>query len=73
MALAIRHTRASSVIQRILVSAGVDDAPERSAESRHHSDDTPVRSEVLDAPDDGDDNGRQGEGSTIAESHEGGA
>lgn len=59
-------------IRRVLVPTGVDDAPHGGARGGHHGDDAPVGAEVLDAPNDGDDDGDEGEGATVAQPHEGG-
>lgn len=56
----------------MLISPGIHDSPHRSARGRDRSHDAPVRAKVLDAPDHGDDDGRQGEGGPVAEADEGG-
>ena len=56
-----------AVIHGILICRGVNNAPERGTSRRHHGNDTPVRGEVPDAPDDGDDDGREGEGAAVPE------
>ena len=50
----------------------VDDAPERRTARRHHGDDAPVGGEVLDVPDDADDDWDEGEGGAVTEAEEGG-
>lgn len=67
MALTIRQAIAVTAIHSILISSGVDNTPERGTSRRHHGNDTPVRGEVLDTPDDGDDDGREGEGAAVPE------
>lgn len=67
MALTIRQAITVTAIHSILISSGVDNTPERGTSRRHHGNDTPVRGEVLDAPDDGDDDGCEGEGAAVSE------
>ena len=69
MALAVRPAT-GAIVKRILVCGRVDHAPKRSTEGWHHSNNAPVRSEVLDAPDHGDDDWGQGEGAPVAETDE---
>lgn len=59
-------------VHGILVSARIHNTPKRRPGRRDHSHDPPVRAKVLDAPDDGDDDGDEGEGATVAEADEGG-
>lgn len=70
MALAVKIT-ATTIIQRILVRSGINNAPQCGADGRHHSYDTPIRGKVLYAPYDGDDDRGKGEGASIAEADEG--
>lgn len=67
MTLPIRQSITVAAIHSTLISSGVDNTPERGTSRRHHGNDPPVRGEVLDAPDDGDDDGRQGEGTAVPE------
>ena len=60
------HTRHS----RSGVTDRVDDAPERRTTRRHHGDHAPVGSEVLDAPDDADDDWDERKGGAVAEAEE---
>lgn len=55
-----------------LIHPRVDGAPDGGAGGRHDGHDAPVRAEVLDAPDDGDDDGAEGEDGAVAEADEGG-
>lgn len=59
-------------LRSLLVDHGVHGAPERGASRRCHGEDAPVGAKVLDAPDDGDDNGGQGEDGAVACADEGG-
>ncbi|GMF77770.1 unnamed protein product [Aspergillus oryzae] len=65
VALAVRCAIAS--ICGVLVKAGVDEAPQCSACCREHGNDTPVRAEVLNTPDNGDDDGAEGERAPVTE------
>lgn len=65
MTLAI--CRAIASIRGVLVKAGIDEAPQGSACCREHGNDTPVRAEVLNAPDHGDDDGDEGECAPVTE------
>lgn len=67
MALTIRQAITVATIHGILISSGVDNTPERGTSRRHHGNDTPVGGEVLDAPDYGDDDWRQGESAAVPE------
>lgn len=62
----------TTAVNGILIRARIHDAPDRRASCRNHSHDTPVRAEILDAPDDGDDDGHEGERAAVAEADEGG-
>ena len=69
MTLAIRATIAN--IHGALVCTRVYEAPNCSPASRDHSDDSPIRAEVLDSPDDGDYNRDEGEGAPVTGADEG--
>lgn len=60
-------------IHGILISARIHNTPKRRPGRRDHSHDSPVRAEVLDAPNDGDDDGDEGEGAAIAEANKSGS
>lgn len=53
----------------ILVAGRVNEAPDRGADSRDHGHDAPVRAEVLDSPDGGDEDGDEREGASVAEAN----
>lgn len=55
-----------------LVDARIDGAPDGGAGGRDDGHDAPVRAEVVHAPDDGDDDGAEGEDGAVAEADEGG-
>lgn len=69
MTLAIHTT---TTINSILIRTRVHNTPNRRPARRNHSNNAPVRAEVLDAPDDGDDDGHEREGAAVAEADEGG-
>jgi len=60
-------------IHGALIRPRVDDPPHGGPRGGHHGDDAPVGAEVLNAPDDGDDDGDEGEGAAVAGADEGGA
>lgn len=55
-----------------LVNGAVHGPPHGGPPGGDHGDDAPVRAEVLDAPDDGDDDRGEGEDGAVAEADEGG-
>ena len=65
MALSIR--RAVSAVRGVLVSLRINKTPNCRSGSRNHGNDAPVCGKVLDAPDDGDDDGHEGKGTAVAE------
>jgi hypothetical protein len=68
-ALTIRQA-AVTAIYGILISGRVDNTPERGTSRGHHGNDTPVRGEVLDAPDDRDDDRREGESAAVPKANQ---
>ena len=60
-----------SQLQRSLVRARIDHAPDCGTDSGDHGYNPPVCAEVLDAPDDGDDDRDEREGGAVAETDEG--
>lgn len=71
MALAVGPAT-GTIVKCILVCTGVYHAPKCSTKGWHHSNNAPVRSKVLHAPDHGDYDWGQGEGAPVAETDEGG-
>lgn len=61
-----------TTVNSILIRTRIHNAPDRRPACRNHSHDAPVRAEVLDTPDDGDDNRHEREGAAVAEADEGG-
>ena len=54
------------MIRRPLINSTIHQTPHRRANSRSRGDNTPISAEVLDAPDDGDDDGGKGEDGAVA-------